>query len=71
MGRGGITPLFLTPGLNGGQSTASPRFCPEETGPDSYWIGGWVGPRTCVGFCGEEDNIFPLPGLEHFENIYL
>jgi hypothetical protein len=40
----------LTSALDGGEWSASHpgRFTPRERAPGTHWIGGWVGPRTCV-----------------------
>jgi hypothetical protein len=40
----------LTPGLDGGQLSASRpgRFTPKERAPGTHWIGGWVGPRAVM-----------------------
>jgi ribosome modulation factor len=40
--------IFLTSALIGGKWSAS-RLCPftpEKRAPGTYWIGGWVDPRT-------------------------
>jgi hypothetical protein len=41
---------FLTSTLNGGEWSASRPGCftPRERAPGTHWIGGWVGPRTCM-----------------------
>jgi hypothetical protein len=41
-------PALLTSALGGGEWSASRpgRFTPRERAPGTYWIGGWVGPRT-------------------------
>jgi hypothetical protein len=40
--------FFFTLALVGGEWSASRpgRFTPGEIAPGTYWIGGWVGPRT-------------------------
>jgi hypothetical protein len=47
-GSGGITPLFLTSVLDGGEWSASHacRFTPGEIAPGTHWVEGWVGPRA-------------------------
>jgi len=42
--------VFLTLGLDGGERSASSsgRFSFWVTAPSTYWIGGWVGPRTSL-----------------------
>jgi hypothetical protein len=32
--------------------------------PRTHCIGGWVGPQSRSGRCGEEKNLLPLPGVE-------
>jgi len=41
---------FLTSALDVGKWSAPRpcRFTPRETAPGTYWIGGWVGPRTVL-----------------------
>jgi hypothetical protein len=56
--------LFLTSALAevSGQLQAPAALLPEkETG--THWIGGSVGPRTCLDD-SEKSNILPLPELE-------
>jgi hypothetical protein len=40
--------VFFTSALVGGEWSASRpyHFTPEERGPDTHWVGGWVGART-------------------------
>jgi hypothetical protein len=47
---GGVAPRILTSALDGGEwSASSPgRFTPRERTLGTYWIGGWVGPRTVL-----------------------
>jgi hypothetical protein len=56
----GITPLFLTLALDGGECSAS-RSC--RFTPCTVLIGGLVVSRAGLGRCGEEKNITPL-GIE-------
>jgi hypothetical protein len=55
-GSGGIALLFSTSALGGGEWSASRpySFIPGVTAPDTYSIGGWVGPRVGLGRCGED-----------------
>jgi hypothetical protein len=52
--------------LYGGEWSASchGRFIPRERVPFTHWIGGWVGPNSHSGRCGEEKNSHALPGIE-------
>jgi hypothetical protein len=49
-GSRGIAPRILVLALDGGERSAlrSGRFTPKEKAPGTYWIGGWVGPRTVL-----------------------
>jgi hypothetical protein len=49
-GSGGIAPRILTSEVDGGEWSASRpgRFTRGKRDPGTYWIGGWVGPRTSV-----------------------
>jgi hypothetical protein len=50
MGSGGNTPTFLTSALEGGEWLVSnPSWStPWERGPNTHWIGGWVGPELVL-----------------------
>jgi hypothetical protein len=37
---------------------------PAVIAPGASWTGGWVG-LGGGGRCGEDKNLFPLPGMEH------
>jgi hypothetical protein len=56
--------LFLTSVLVGDEWSASHpgRFTPVERAPGTYWIEGWVGPKT--GLDDVHRQILSLPGLE-------
>jgi hypothetical protein len=49
-GSGCVVPQYViqTSALVGGELPASRtgHFTPGERAPDTYWIGGWVGPRA-------------------------
>jgi hypothetical protein len=57
--------VFLTSTLVGGEWSASRsgRFTSGERAPSTYWIGGWVGPRTGLDDI-EKRKFLALPGLE-------
>jgi hypothetical protein len=40
--------FFLISVLVGGAASWPDRFTPGEIVPSTIWIGGWVGPRTCL-----------------------
>jgi hypothetical protein len=48
MGSGAVAPPFLTSARDGGEwSSLRPGcFTPGGIAPDTYRIGGWVGPRA-------------------------
>jgi hypothetical protein len=52
--------VFLSSELVGGEWSASR---PGRFTPGTYWIGGWVGPRTGLDDV-ERRKILPPPGLE-------
>ena len=41
----------------------APAISPGKS-PDTQCTGGWMGPRDCLGGCGEEETLFPLPVFE-------
>jgi hypothetical protein len=55
---------FLTSALDGGEWSASRsgRFIPRDNVPSTYFIGGWVGPRTSLDDV-EKEKILHLLGL--------
>jgi hypothetical protein len=59
-GSGGIAPSFLTSALAAGEWSASP---PEEIGPGTHWIEGWVGLRAGLDVV-EKRKFLSLPGFE-------
>jgi hypothetical protein len=44
-------------------SSHSGRFTPRQNAPGTHWIGGWLGPGTCLDEM-ESRKIKPLPGTE-------
>jgi hypothetical protein len=54
----------LTSALDGGKwSVSRPgRFTPKKRAPGTYWVGGWVGPRTVLGAVGKRK--IPSPRRE-------
>jgi hypothetical protein len=57
--------IFLTSALAGSEWSASRpgRFTPGKTTPGTYWISGWVGPRSNLDTL-EKRKFLTLPGLE-------
>jgi hypothetical protein len=57
--------ISLTSALLGGEWSATRlgRFTPEERGPVTRWIGGWVDPRAALDDV-EKRKFLTLPGLE-------
>jgi hypothetical protein len=55
--------VLLTSALFGGQwsATRPGRFTPGKKVHGTYWIGGWVGPRTGLDM---KKKFLPLAGLE-------
>jgi len=37
---------------------------PVERTPSTYWIGGWMGPRTCLDTVTKRKPSLPLFGIE-------
>jgi hypothetical protein len=65
MGEWRYSPIFLTSALDGDGQLHTPAALPPGQGaPDTYWIGGLVGPRAGSGLCSEENNLLALPGVE-------
>jgi hypothetical protein len=50
--------ISLTLTLVGGEWSASHhnRFTPGERATGTHWIGGWVGPRVCLGYVEKRNN---------------
>jgi hypothetical protein len=65
MGSGCIDPRILVfgPSWRGVAASRPCRLTPGERAPDTYCIGGWVGPRTGLDDV-ERRKFLPLPGLE-------
>jgi hypothetical protein len=49
----------VTSTLDGSEWPASHPglFTPRERAPDTYWIGGWVGPRASLDAVGRDKTV--------------
>jgi hypothetical protein len=54
---------FLTMSAYGGGELQTRADLPLEKDPGTHLIGGWVGPRAGMDFCGIEENLLHLPGF--------
>jgi hypothetical protein len=63
---GGTAPRIINLDTNGsGYSASCPgRFTPEERGPGTNWIRGWVDPRAGLDAVVKIKKSLPLPGIE-------
>jgi hypothetical protein len=57
-----IDPRILGLGTRVGMNWSASRptrFTPAEIVLGAHWIGGWRGPQSLFGWCGEETNFAP------------